>query len=97
MLSLIKIPVFAYFYGEQNKAIVRPGGDIVADVKVWRRGGKGARVADGFALMDVQLVATSEEPGGKQTATTAPLPLICAWVIRNTWLPIMAPVLFCEV
>lgn len=65
MLSLIKIPVFAYLNGEQNKAIVRPGGDIVADVKVWRRGGKGARVAEGFALMDVQLVATSEEAGGQ--------------------------------
>ena len=49
--------------------------DITADVKVWRGGGKGARAAQGFALMDVQLLATSEEPGGEQTATAAPPPL----------------------
>lgn len=59
--------------------------------------GEGEREAVGFALMDVQLLTTSEEPGGKQTATAAPLPLICAGVIRNTWLPIMAPVLSWEV
>jgi len=35
--------------------------------------------------------------GQADTATAAPLPLICVWVIRNTWLPIMAPVLSCEV
>lgn len=67
---------------------------------------------DGFGLMDVQLLATSEERGGGRgwrertggeeggQADKQPLlpsPLICAWVIRNTWLPIMAPVLSCEV
>lgn len=50
-----------------------------------------------FALMDVQFLATSEQSRGKQTATAARLPVICAWVIRNTWLTIMAPVLSCEV
>ncbi len=89
--------MFRYLNGEQDKVIDGPGSDIRVDVKVWRRGGKEARVAEGFALMDVQLLATSEKPGGKQTETAAPLPLICAWVIRNTWLPIMAPVLSCEV
>lgn len=89
--------MFTYLNGEQDKVIGVPGSDIRADVKVWHRGGKEARAAERFALMDVQLLATSEEPGGKQTATAAPLPLICAWVIRNTWLPIMASVLSCEV
>lgn len=97
IVSLTKIPLFTYLNVEQDKVINRPGSDIKADVKVWRRGGKGARAAEGFALMDGQLLATSVEPGGKQTATAAPLPLICAWVIRNTWLPIMAPVLSWEV
>lgn len=81
--------------------IDRPGSDIKADVRVWCRSGTGTRAAEGFALTDVQFLSTLEElgggEGGKQTATTAPLPLICAWVIRNTWLPIMAPVLSCEV
>lgn len=51
----------------------------------------------GFAPINVQLLATSEELVGKQTASTAPLPLICASVIRNTWLPIMTPLLSHEV
>lgn len=67
--------------------------DIMADVGeglAWRW--EGYKSGKGFSLMDAQLLATSEEPEGKQTATTAPLPLICAWVIKNIWLPIMAPV-----
>lgn len=61
---------------------------------VWRGGGKDTEVAEGFSLMDVQFLATSEEAEGKQTATTAslPPPPICAGVIKNIWLPIMAPV-----
>lgn len=35
-------------------------------------------------------------PASEQTASAAPLPLICARVIRNTWLPIMTPLLSCR-
>lgn len=99
IISLTKIPVFTYLNGEQDEVTDR--GLVMTSWQMrerdWRGGGNRAKAAEGFALMDVQLLATSEEPGGKQTATAAPLPLISACVIRNTWLPIMAPVLSCEV
>lgn len=50
-------------------------------------------VAEGFALTDIQVLVKSEESGAKQTARTGPLPLICAELIRNTWLLIMTLVL----
>lgn len=50
--------MFTYLNREKRKVIDGAGRDIRADVKVRE---KEAKATEGFALMDVQLLATSEE------------------------------------
>lgn len=98
IISLTTIPVFTYLNGEEDKVRGGPGSDI----KVGHEG-VGVEVGRGRGWRwDLHWWMSSFWPhqrsrGGEQTATAAPLPLICAWVIRTTWLPLMAPVLSWEV